>query len=149
MCIFFTFLVLKTWGNAQAGLSKELCPFHKSCRYQLCVLVGTLPCLPATNENIQFLKLEIFNVDTKKCLSKIHYTWLSDNPNLIVCVLTNLRLLKSCLLRCSCGEGCVCNCRCLRRSEESLGSPGARVTDGYELPDIGTGNQTLGPLQEQ
>lgn len=39
----------------------------------------------------------------------------------------------------------VCLCPwdiCLRRTEESIGSPGARVTGGCELPAVSSGNQT-------
>ena len=34
-------------------------------------------------------------------------------------------------------------CRCLRRSEEGIGSPGAEVTGSCEPSDVGAGNQTL------
>lgn len=36
-----------------------------------------------------------------------------------------------------------CVSRYLHRSEEGINSPGAGITGGSELPDVGTRNQTL------
>lgn len=37
---------------------------------------------------------------------------------------------------------------CLRKPEEGVGSPGTRVTGGFEL-NVSAGNGTLCPLEEQ
>lgn len=50
----------------------------------------------------------------------------------------------------------MCRCRvslgtfvqCLWRQEENIAFPGARVTDGYELSNVGAGNKNSGLLEE-
>jgi hypothetical protein len=41
---------------------------------------------------------------------------------------------------------CVCE---LAEARRGLGDPRARVTDTWESPSVGAGNQTLGPLEVQ
>ena len=38
--------------------------------------------------------------------------------------------------------------QCLWRQEENIAFPGARVTDGYELSNVGAGNKNSGLLEE-
>lgn len=40
-------------------------------------------------------------------------------------------------------------CGYLHRPKEGIRYPGARVTNGCEVPDIGSSNQVPGPLEEQ